>query len=207
MEIAEKSISRVDSAVDVLSGKLKDILAQKEKGVIQVDSDCIVVEAARKMRDNKVGALMVLENGELVGIFTERDLMSRVVAERLDPETVKVSAAMTSSIATVPLETPIREAANLMSQNRIRHLPVLQDGKLCGVISAGDIFAWKLREQEFTLHYFKMGSCAALFLLEIFLRGNFANRNSLSTSWRIIFLKPDNQYFITDIFPSRPVCS
>jgi len=54
MEIAEKSKSRVDSAVDVLSGKLKDILAQKEKGVIQVDSDCIVVEAARKMRDNKV---------------------------------------------------------------------------------------------------------------------------------------------------------
>ena len=95
---------------------------------------------------------MVLENGELVGIFTERDLMSRVVAERLDPETVKVSAAMTSSIATVPQETPIREAANLMSQNRIRHLPVLQDGKLSGVISAGDIFAWKLREQEFTLH-------------------------------------------------------
>ena len=152
MEIAEKSNSRVDSAVDILSGKLKDILAQKEKEVIQVDSDCIVVEAARKMRDNKVGALMVLENGELVGIFTERDLMSRVVAERLDPETVKVSAAMTSSIATVPLETPIREAANLMSQNRIRHLPVLQDGNLCGVISAGDIFAWKLREQEFTLH-------------------------------------------------------
>ena len=54
MEIAEKSTSRVDSAVDVLSGKLKDILVQKEKGVIQVDSDCILVEAARKMRDNKV---------------------------------------------------------------------------------------------------------------------------------------------------------
>ena len=152
MEIAETSKFRVDSALDVLSGKLKDILAQKEKGVIQVDSDCIVVEAARKMRKNKVGALMVLENGELVGIFTERDLMSRVVAERLDPEKVKVSAAMTSSIATAPLETPIREAANLMSQNRIRHLPVHQDGKLCGVISAGDIFAWKLREQELTLH-------------------------------------------------------
>ncbi len=114
MEIAEKSTSRVDSAVDVLSGKLKDILAQKEKGVIQVDSDCIVVEAARKMRDNKVGALMVLENGELVGIFTERDLMSRVVAERLDPETVKDSAAIASTIATVPLETLSREAANLM---------------------------------------------------------------------------------------------
>ena len=152
MEIADKSTSRVDSAVDVLSGKLKDILAQKEKGVTQVDSDCIVVEAAKKMRDNKVGALMVLENGELVGIFTERDLMSRVVAERLDPETVKVSAAMTSSIATVSLVTPIREAANLISQNRILRLPVLQDGKLCSVIYTGDIFAWKLRVQAFTLH-------------------------------------------------------
>ena len=152
MEIAEKSTSRVDSAVDVLSGKLKDILAQKEKGVIQVDSDCIVVEAARKMRDNKVGALMVMKNDTLSGIFTERDLMSRVVAEGLDPEKVKVSEAMTSSIATVPLETPIQEAANIMSQNRIRHLPVLEEGKLYGVISVGDILAWKLREQEFTLH-------------------------------------------------------
>ena len=85
---------------------------------------------------------------------------------------------MTSSIATVPLETPIREAANLMSKNRIRHLPVFQDGKLCGVISAGDIFAWKLSEQESTLH-----------------------------QKRIIFLKPDNQDLIADIFPSRPVCS
>ena len=151
METTKKTTSRVDWAGDVLSDKLKDLLAKKENVVIQVESDCIIVAAARKMRDNKVGALMVLENGELVGIFTERDLMSRVVAARLDPETVKVSATMTSSIATVLLDTPIREAANLMSQNRIRHLPVLQDGKLCGVISTGDIFAWKLREQEFTL--------------------------------------------------------
>ena len=74
------------------------------------------------MRDNKVGALMVMKNDTLSGIFTERDLMSRVIEEGLDPEKVKVSEVMTSSIATVPLETPIREAANIMSQNRIRHL-------------------------------------------------------------------------------------
>ena len=152
METAKKTTSRVDSAGDVLSGKLKDLLAKKENVVIQVESDCIVAAAARKMRDNKVGALMVMKNDTLSGIFTERDLMSRVVAEGLDPEKVKVSEAMTSSIATVPLETPIREAANIMSQNRIRHLPVLEEGKLYGVISVGDILAWKLREQEFTLH-------------------------------------------------------
>ena len=120
--------------------------------VIKVESDCIIAKAARKMRDNKVGALMVMKNDTLSGIFTERDLMSRVVAEGLDPEKVKVAEAMTSSIATVPLETPIREAANIMSQNRIRHLPVLEEGQLYGVISVGDILAWKLREQEFTLH-------------------------------------------------------
>ena len=152
METTEKTTSRVDSAGDVLSGKLKDLLAKKENVVIQVESDCIIAAAARKMRDNKVGALMVMKNDTLSGIFTERDLMSRVVAEGLDPEKVKVSEAMTSSIATVPLETPIREAANIMSQNRIRHLPVLDEGQLYGVISVGDILAWKLREQEFTLH-------------------------------------------------------
>tara|TARA_B100002049_G_C15975548_1_gene330677 strand:+ start:161 stop:646 length:486 start_codon:yes stop_codon:yes gene_type:complete len=152
METTEKTTSRVDSAGDVLSGKLKDLLAKKENVVIQVESDCIIAAAARKMRDNKVGALMVMKNDTLSGIFTERDLMSRVVAEGLNPEKVQVSEAMTSSIATVPLETPIREAANIMSQNRIRHLPVLEEGKLYGVISVGDILAWKLREQEFTLH-------------------------------------------------------
>ena len=152
METTEKTTPRVDSAGDVLSGKLKDLLAKKENVVIQVESDCIIAAAARKMRDNKVGALMVMKNDTLSGIFTERDLMSRVVAEGLNPEKVQVSEAMTSSIATVPLETPIREAANIMSQNRIRHLPVLEEGKLYGVISVGDILAWKLREQEFTLH-------------------------------------------------------
>ena len=95
---------------------------------------------------------MVMKNDTLSGIFTERDLMSRVVAEGLDPEKTIVSEAMTSSIATVLLETPIRESANLMSQNRIRHLTVLQERKLYGVISVGDILAWMLREQEFTLH-------------------------------------------------------
>ncbi len=152
METVEKTTSRVDSAGDVLSGKLKDLLAKKEKLVIQVESDCIVAAAARKMRYNKVGALMVMKNDTLSGIFTERDLMSRVVAEGLNPEKVQVSEAMTLSISTVPLETPIREAANIMSQNRIRHLPVLEGGQLYGVISVGDILAWKLREQEFTLH-------------------------------------------------------
>ena len=152
METTEKTTSRVDSAGDVLSGKLKDLLAKKGNVVIQVEIDCIIAAAARKMRDNKVGALMVMKNDTLSGIFTERDLMSRVVAEWLDPEKVKVSEAMTSSIATVPLETPIQEAANIMSQNRIRHLPVLEEGQLYGVISVGDILAWKLREQEFTLH-------------------------------------------------------
>ena len=100
----KKLLLALISAGDILSGKLKDLLAQKENVVIQVESDCIVAAAARKMRDNKVGALMVMENGSLSGIFTESDLMSRVVAEGLDPEKVQVSEAMSSSIATVPLE-------------------------------------------------------------------------------------------------------
>ena len=66
MRATEKPVSRVDSVTDVLSGKLSDILDEKSKGVIQVDSDCIVAAAARKMRDDKVGGLMVVENDTLV---------------------------------------------------------------------------------------------------------------------------------------------
>ena len=149
----EKTGSRIDSSLDVLSGKLTDILVHSTVGVIQIDVDCNVFEAAKKMRDYKVGALMVVENDTLSGIFTERDLMTRVIAEGHDPKKVKVSEYMTSSVATAPPETPISEAANLMSQNRIRHLPVILDGKLFGVVSSGDIFAWKLRDQEITFHH------------------------------------------------------
>ena len=151
MEATEKTVSRVDSVTDMLSGKLSDILDQKNKGVIQENSDCIVATAVRKMCDEKVGGLLVVEEEILVGIFTERDLMSRVVAEGLDPDKIKVSKVMTSSIATVTPSISVSEAANLMSQNSIRHLPVLRDGKLYGVISVGDILAWKLCEQEFIL--------------------------------------------------------
>ena len=69
METTEKTTSRVDSAGDVLSGKLKDLLAKKGNVVIQVKSDCIITVAARKMRDNKVGALMVMKNDTLSGIL------------------------------------------------------------------------------------------------------------------------------------------
>ena len=142
--------SRTDSSLGDLSGKLTDILVHSKVGVIHIDVDCNVFEAAKKMRDYKVGALMVVENDTLSGIFTERDLMIRVIAEGHDPKKVKVSEYMTSSVATAPPETPISEAANLMSQNRIRDLPVIQDGKLFGLVSSGDILAWKLSDQEIT---------------------------------------------------------
>ena len=142
--------SRTDSSLGDLSGKLTDILVHSTVGVIHIDVDCNVFEAAKKMRDHKVGALMVVEKDTLSGIFTERDLMIRVIAEGHDPKKVKVSEYMTSSVATAPPETPISEAANLMSQSRIRHLPVIQDGKLFGLVSSGDILAWKLNDQEIT---------------------------------------------------------
>ncbi|MFL2737328.1 MAG: CBS domain-containing protein [bacterium] len=142
--------SRTDSSLGNLSGKLTDILVHSTVGVIHIDVDCNVFEAAKKMRDHKVGALMVVEKDTLSGIFTERDLMIRVIAEGHDPKKVKVSEYMTSSVATASPETPISEAANLMSQNRIRHLPVIHDGKLFGLVSTGDILAWKLSDQEIT---------------------------------------------------------
>lgn len=121
---------------------------------------------------------MILKKDILIGIFVERYLMGRIVAEDLDPETVKVSEEMTTSIPLTPPETPVLEAANLMSQNCIRHLPVLQDGKLYGVV------------------------------LEIYLRGNCVRKNLLSTNWRITFLKPNIQisyltFSIHDLFVVR----
>ena len=143
--------NRVSSVESDLSGTISDILENKGNKMVQVETDCLVTEAARTMSQEKVGSVLVLEEQKLVGIFTERDLMHKVVAAGFDPNMVKVGEVMTSRIATIPPETPLREAAQLLSQNRIRHLPILQDGQLVGVVSVGDIFAWKLREQEVTM--------------------------------------------------------
>lgn len=103
---------------------------------VTIRRDSTVLEAVRVMLNEKVGAALVLEDGRAVGMFTERDLMGKVVAERRDPETTKVSAVMTSPVLTIPAEAEPAAALELMLEKHIRHLPLVDiQRRVLGILS------------------------------------------------------------------------
>ena len=94
---------------------------------------------------------MVVEAGGLVGIFTERDVLRRVVAVRLDPAQTLVRDVMTAPVLTVTPETPLEECQATMTQRRIRHLPVVGPAGLGGLVSSGDVLAYEVAERQATI--------------------------------------------------------
>jgi CBS domain-containing protein len=115
------------------------LLEHKGSVVFSVPHDSTVAAAVRDMNSHKVGATLVMDGGRLVGIFTERDVLSRVVAAGLDPTTTPMEQVMTRDPITVASTTTIEEVMALFTAKRFRHLPVMDDGRLMGLISIGDI--------------------------------------------------------------------
>ncbi len=104
--------------------------------------------AARRMLEAQIGAVVVLSDGKLLGIVTERDINFRVVAIGRDPRTTSVADIMTRNPKTMPPETPVLEALNLMQKSGFRHVPVVEDEKVIGVVSLLDIFMEVRRSLE-----------------------------------------------------------
>ena len=135
---------------------VKEIL--KKKSGAEVFSMVVaesVLNAARLMNERGVGCVVVKDDGNMVGIFTERDILRRVVAEQLDPATTKLSEVMTSPVATCVPETTLDECVGVMTGKRIRHIPVLGEGAVCGMITSGDLLAYQVTEHEDTIKYLK----------------------------------------------------
>jgi len=125
------------------------ILSKKDSSVLTISANATVLEAVQEMNRRRVGSILVLDGEKLIGIFTERDVLQRVVAEELPPATTIVSSVMTSEIETLLPSTSIHDAMEAMTERRHRHLPVLDDnGKLCGLISIGDVTRWTSRMNE-----------------------------------------------------------
>lgn len=127
---------------------VKDLLARKGGSVLVVSPTTTVLDAAEQMNAQGTGSVLVVDGGRLTGIFTERDLMRRIVAVRLDPGTVPVSQVMTTALVTATLEATIGDCGALMSERRIRHLPVVDGTQIAGMVTTGDILAWQLQEQQ-----------------------------------------------------------
>ena len=107
------------------------------KNVITVTADTTVFEAAELMNSKGIGCLLVVQDQVPIGIVTERDFVRRIVAKNL-PHSVKVSEIMTKNLVTVDPDTSLKDAARLMSINKIRRLPVLKQNKLVGIVVASD---------------------------------------------------------------------
>ena len=96
------------------------------------------VEAARRMKERRVGALLVMREGRLAGIFTERDALFRVIAERRDPATTRLAEVMSANPRTIGPDRPFGHALHMMHEGGFRHVPVVEGGKPVGVVSARD---------------------------------------------------------------------
>lgn len=108
--------------------------------MVTAKPDETVAQVAARMRDNAVGAVLVLEAGKLTGLFSERDLLTRVIAAGKDPNTTRVSDVATRHLVTVTVDEPVRRCAAILKDKRFRHLPVLEDGEPVGILSARDFF-------------------------------------------------------------------
>jgi CBS domain-containing protein len=122
----------------------RDLLARKKSvGVITVPPDATVKDAARLMHDHRIGALVVAEGESLRGIFTERDVLWRVVAQGRDAATTFVREVMTAEVIVVRPERELDEIEAILKHHRIRHLPVAGDVGLLGMLSIGDVNAFR----------------------------------------------------------------
>jgi CBS domain-containing protein len=135
---------------------LRDVLGLKGSHIHTIDASATVLEATQKMNEFKIGALVVMSEGQVAGIFTERDVLQRVVADEKSPSEVTVGEVMTADVICAPPDADLEDASAIMKNRRIRHLPVCdEDGSLKGMISIGDVNATFASTQEQEIHFLR----------------------------------------------------
>jgi CBS domain-containing protein len=120
---------------------------EEREAIHSVGPDTPVTECVRTMTAEKIGALIVMDGERLIGIFTERDALNKVLAAGLDPVSTKVSAVMTKDPYCVPPTTTVGDAMELVTKRRFRHLPIVENGKVLAVVSSGDLTHWLVKDQ------------------------------------------------------------
>jgi CBS domain-containing protein len=128
---------------------IREIIEDQE--VFTCPANTTVIEAARLMKESKVGAAMVVEDGQLVGVFTERDALFRVIAEGRDAQTTLLAEVMTRNPQTIHPDKPFAEALHMMYEGSYRHVPVVEDGRPVGMISARDALGPELEDFVYEL--------------------------------------------------------
>lgn len=130
---------------------VSEILSRKGAVAWSISPDATVFEAVQLMADKNVGAVLVTENGQLVGIISERDYTRKVALKGKASKTTAVKEVLSSNVIHVSPSHTVEECLRLMTDHRIRHLPVLEGGNVVGIVSIGDLVNWIISAQHTTI--------------------------------------------------------
>jgi CBS domain-containing protein len=132
---------------------IRDILKEKGGVVYSVSPEATVYECLEKMTAHNVGAVLVMESEKLKGIFTERDYMKKIILQERASRSTRVKEIMTANPVCVTLSNSVEEALSIMTKQHCRHLPVIEEGKLAGIVSIGDLVKKKISDMDATIKY------------------------------------------------------
>ncbi len=132
-------------------GAVSNLLDSKGYDVLTVKPDQTVREAIERMEEISAGTSVVMDNGNVLGIVSERDVLRKVLLKGKKMDEVKVEEIMSTELTTITPETSLDKCMKLMTEQRIRHLPVLRDNQLCGIVSIGDVVKYLIVEKDFKI--------------------------------------------------------
>jgi CBS domain-containing protein len=127
---------------------IHQVLSAKALSIVSITPDTLIYDALVIMAEKHIGALLVLEDGHLAGIFSERDYAREVALKGRSSRTSYIKEVMTTDVITVSPKHTVEECMSLMSGKRVRHLPVIEDGRVTGILSIGDLVKETIAEQE-----------------------------------------------------------
>ena len=131
---------------------IKQLLEKKGSEIITIEPDSSVYDAIKSMADNHIGSLIVMKKGKLVGIITERDYTRKIILKGKSSENTPVKDIMTKNILCTNPEQTVDEAMALITDKRVRHLPVVENNHVIGIISIGDLVKTIISEQEYIIN-------------------------------------------------------
>ena len=135
------------------TGTIRHLMRRKGGDVWSIAPAASVYDAVALMADKQIGAVLVMEQGRLLGIVSERDYARKVILQGRSSKDTRVTEIMSSPVATVTPEHTVGECMRLVTEHRFRHLPVVENGKVTGMVSIGDLVNWVISEQQETIRH------------------------------------------------------